>query len=226
MPMVFTYGPGTLQGRMYDRIGPTDVIGSAVLKDKRLVFDKPNMKNKEEGLPNVVDAPGDAVFGLVFELKNKQLELLDGFFGGYEQRSVPVQIGDPPVTRKVITWVARRTKAGLKPSAETIDMTRAGMEENDAPASFIEALSEYEVLMSNDTGELIILFKNGVSESSAQAVVAALGGSVRRRMRTDDPDQVMLLARVADDVEDKAQEATRHPDVEKVEVNKGGFGIR
>ncbi len=146
MPLVFTYGPATVQGRMYDRIGPTDVIGAAVLKDMRLSFDKPNMKNPEEGLPNLTDAAGASVFGVVFELNKKQLELLDGFYGGYEQRSLPVEIGDPPVSRKAITWVARRTKAGLKPRAELISLTRTGMEENGADPAFIEALKEYEVL--------------------------------------------------------------------------------
>ena len=146
MPLVFTYGPATLQGRMYDRIGPTDVIGSAVIADMRLAFDKPNMKNREEGLPNIIAAPGASVFGLVFDLKNKQLEMLDGFYGGYEQKSLPVAIGDPPVMRKAITWVARRTRPGLKPRNETIELTRAGMEENGADQTFIEALNAFEVL--------------------------------------------------------------------------------
>ncbi len=146
MPLVFTYGPATVQGRMYDRIGPTDVIGPAILRNRRLAFDKPNMKNRKEGLPNIVEAPGESVFGVVFELKPKQLELLDGFFGGYERKSLPVDIGDPPVTRKAITWVARRTGRGLKPSADTIAATRSGMEENGADDAFLKALDGYEVL--------------------------------------------------------------------------------
>lgn len=146
MPLVFTYGPATVQGRMYDRVGPTDVIGPAILRDMKLVFDKPNMKNPREGLPNIVEAPGESVFGLVFELKSRQFELLDGFFGGYEQRNLPVEIGEPPVTRKAITWVARRTKPDLKASSDLLAQTKAGMEENGAAASFIEALTGYEVL--------------------------------------------------------------------------------
>lgn len=146
MPLVFTYGPATVQGRMYDRIGPTDVIGSAVLRDMRLVFDKPNMKNRKEGLPNIQEASGESVFGLVFELNNKQLDMLDGFFGGYEQKTVPVAIGDPPVTRKAVTWVARRTKDGLKARRELIELTKTGMEENGADPGFIEALNRYEVM--------------------------------------------------------------------------------
>ena len=146
MPLVFTYGPWTVQGRMYDRIGPTDVIGAGVVHDYKLVFDKPNLKNRQEGLPNIAEAPGGSVFVLVFDLKPKQLETLDGFFGGYEQKSLPVAIGEPPVTRKAITWVARRTKDGLKPRSELLEMTKTGMEENGAAESFLASVTEYEVL--------------------------------------------------------------------------------
>ena len=81
--------------------------------------------------------------------------------------------------------------------------------------------------MASETAELIIQFRRGVGESEARSVVAGLGGSVRRKMRTDHDDQVMLLARVpADDVRRRAQQAAGHPHVETVEVNSGGFSIR
>ncbi len=81
--------------------------------------------------------------------------------------------------------------------------------------------------MANETAELIIQFIRGVDETEAQAVVASFGGSVRRRMRTDHPDQVMLLARVpAGSVRRLAQQAAGHPKVETVEVNSDGFSIR
>ena len=41
MPLVFTYGPETLQGRMYDRVGASSCLGGALLHDYELVFDKP-----------------------------------------------------------------------------------------------------------------------------------------------------------------------------------------
>src|SRR5262245_39103470 len=50
MTLVFTYGPDTLQARMFDRVGPSDFLGTAVLEGFQLVFDKPNMKDKNEGL--------------------------------------------------------------------------------------------------------------------------------------------------------------------------------
>lgn len=80
--------------------------------------------------------------------------------------------------------------------------------------------------MQSETGELMIQFKDGVDEATARSVVATLGGSVRRRMRTDDANQVMLLAQVpAPDIQRRAQQAANHPQVARVEVNQGGYGI-
>ncbi len=148
MPLVFMYGPDTLQGRMFDRIGPSDFIGSATLADHELVFNKPNMKNRAEGLPNIQPAEDQNVFGIVFDLKPRQIELLEGFFGGYEQRGLRVGIGEgeDQVTRKTGVWIARRVKSGLKPSKSVIETTRKGMEENSAAQTFIDALKEFEVL--------------------------------------------------------------------------------
>ena len=81
--------------------------------------------------------------------------------------------------------------------------------------------------MPNDTAELIIRFNRGVDEAAAQSVVAQLGGTVRRRMRTDHDDEVMLLVKVpADDARQRAQQAAGHPQVSMVEVNSDGFSIR
>jgi hypothetical protein len=144
MPRVFTYGPDALQGKMYDRIGPTEFIGGAVLADHRLVFDKPNLKNAQEGLANLQPAEGEQVFGAVFELSARQVELLDGFFGGYEQRTIKVHSGpDLDDSMRVTAWFARRTKKGVSPSGAVLAASRQAMEENGAAAGFIEALDRW-----------------------------------------------------------------------------------
>lgn len=183
MPLVFTYGPDAVQGRMFDRIGPTEFLGPAVLDEHELVFDKPNMKNKDEGLANLRAAEGKSVLGSLFELNAKQVEQLEGFFGGYERKSVKVRlrearvgepeggepgggepgggepeggepgrgeprVGEPAVgapERSAITWLARRTKAGLVPSQTTLALTRKGLEENEADPGFFEAITGLEV---------------------------------------------------------------------------------
>lgn len=143
MPRVFTYGPDALQGRMFDRVGPTDFVGGAVLSGFRMVFDKPNIKAAGGGFANLEPSEEGEVFGAVFELTKKQLDLLDGFFGGYAQRDVSAQIivdGEPGPRMQAVTWVARRTQSGLEPHPQTIAWARQALEENGAPERFFAHL--------------------------------------------------------------------------------------
>ncbi len=144
MSLVFTYGPDAVVGRMSDRIVGTRFVGTAILHDHRLVFDKPNVKKKGEGLANVTAQEGGKVFGLVFEVPSNQMELLDGFFGGYGRRAVKISMKGEEMDAD--TWVARRTAPRLRPSRQSIAETRRGMEENAAPRAFIEELDGIEVL--------------------------------------------------------------------------------
>ena len=144
MPLVFTYGPDAVVGRMSDRIVGTRFIGTALLLDHRLVFDKPNVKKKGEGLPNLKAEKGAKVFGLVFEVPAQHSELLDGFFGGYGRKGVKISMKGEEMDAD--TWFARRTAPRLKPSKQTIAETKRGLEENAAPRAFIEELDGIEVL--------------------------------------------------------------------------------
>jgi hypothetical protein len=149
MTLVFTYGPETLQSRMYDRVGPSDLLGTAVLAGWRLVFNKPNHKNKDEGLANLEADDTASTFGLVYDLKPAQATLLEGFFGGYEARNLRVTLIDPEnpdskIVKTAAVYVARRTQARIKASAANLEITKKGMEENGADPAFIEALKAFE----------------------------------------------------------------------------------
>lgn len=148
MPHVFVYGPDTTQARVYDRIGPADLIGGAVLEGWSLEFNKPNMKHPEEGLANIAQRPGGIVFGLVYDLTTKQIDMLDGYFGGYTRKNVEVRLTDTETDerRNAATWTARRTKTGLRPSKTTLELTEKGAKENHAPEAFRLGLEGIEVL--------------------------------------------------------------------------------
>lgn len=81
--------------------------------------------------------------------------------------------------------------------------------------------------MTEETEELIVTFRRGVSEDIARAAVKGAGGTVRRRMRTDYPNEVQLLVRAQPGA--LAELETRMkalPSVVSTEVNQGGFGVR
>lgn len=140
MPTIFAYGPDSYRSRMFDRVGRCEVLGPAVLEDHAPVWNKPNMKNKAEGLPNVTAEAGSVVHGLLFELSDKQVEMLEGYFGGYENRPMKVtpKKGGDPIT--ALVFVARRTGRKLGPTRANLDLTIQGAEDNGMPRDFIEQL--------------------------------------------------------------------------------------
>lgn len=152
MSLVFVYGPDTVQARMYDRVGPSEVIGTASLSGFVLTFNKPNMKRPAEGLANVIEAADRQVFGVLYDLTPKQIESLEGYFGGYSRRRVEVTLEpvddaeSAPIRRSAEMWTARRTKAGLLPSRLTLDLVKKGAAENQAPPGFREELKKVDVL--------------------------------------------------------------------------------
>lgn len=154
MPYVFVYGPDSLQSRIYDRLGPSDAFGGAILADHELVFDKPAMKG-DRGSANLKATPGATVFGVLYDLTRKQIEILGGYYGGYvaEDRSVTLlpqaegqelqedlQARRPKGAVKASVYIARRVRSGLVADATAIADTVKGAEENNAPAEFIESV--------------------------------------------------------------------------------------
>jgi hypothetical protein len=144
MALVFTYGPHSSAGRMRDRVKGAKLVGGALLEGHRLVFDKPNVKKKGEGLANLAKDDAAKAFGVLFDVPAPDMDLLDGFFGGYGRKAIEVNVRGE--ARAAETWFARRTTRGLKPSKQTIAQVKQALEEISAPKAFIEELEAIEVL--------------------------------------------------------------------------------
>jgi hypothetical protein len=75
--------------------------------------------------------------------------------------------------------------------------------------------------------ELMVRFRMGVSEDIARAAVRSAGATVRRRMRTDFPNEVLLLVKVEPGKMGEVEERMKAlPSVVSTEQNQGGFGVR
>lgn len=74
--------------------------------------------------------------------------------------------------------------------------------------------------------ELIVEFRRGVSEDDAKRVISHAGAKVRRRMRSDHEDQVMLLIKLdSTNLEAVEKKLSGHKDVVHTERNNAGYGI-
>ncbi|MCC7380442.1 MAG: hypothetical protein IT384_01325 [Deltaproteobacteria bacterium] len=75
-----------------------------------------------------------------------------------------------------------------------------------------------------DAEELIVEFVRGVSEDDARAISKRAGASVRRRMRTDHQDLVMLLLKIdAQRFADARAQLDRDQSVARTEPNPKSF---
>ncbi len=148
MPLVFVYGPDSLQARMFDRVGACDVVATAVATGFALAFDKPSFRG-DVGLANLVRRDGGRAFGMLYELTRAQIERLEGYYGGYGRDDLDVEVltladgATAPRQPKATAFLARRTRAGLPPSADALTDTLRGAVENGAPP---ELLAELEAL--------------------------------------------------------------------------------
>lgn len=78
----------------------------------------------------------------------------------------------------------------------------------------------------SEVKELIVKFKSGITEAVARAAVKGAGASVRRRMRTDTPNEVMLLVKFDGDAKAVEAKFKSYPSVLSTEVNQDGFSAR
>ncbi|MCB9655249.1 MAG: hypothetical protein H6729_14100 [Deltaproteobacteria bacterium] len=68
--------------------------------------------------------------------------------------------------------------------------------------------------------EFIVRFARGVPEPEARTIIEAAGGTIRRRMRWDPPEEVLLLVRLPASHRPGLQENNR---VAHIEANDDGF---
>ena len=88
---------------------------------------------------NIEVAVGDEVWGVVFRIQRHLLPRLDRFEGGYERRTVEVELGE--IELRCETYVSDRV---LRPEAEVFDWYKqhmlVGAREHDLPALWLAKL--------------------------------------------------------------------------------------
>jgi cation transport regulator ChaC len=131
----FAYGSNMDVTRLVDaRLKPKRVaIGARIggrLADWRLTFDKPVGARAGAGAGNIVPASGDVVHGTLNAMPQAGLVVLDRYEGvadgHYERRTVPVVRADTGAVVEAVTYVALRTREGLRPTREYLGHLLAG----------------------------------------------------------------------------------------------------
>ena len=141
--LYFAYGSNLKLARMAERLPGARPAGVAALADHRLVFDKRGRDGTAKA--NLADAPGERVWGALYEVRPVDLAALDGFEGGYDRVAVRVATRAAPdgsgAACDAFTYRSTRTDPELPAAAAYLELVLEGAREQGLPADYLGALA-------------------------------------------------------------------------------------
>lgn len=126
----FAYGSNLNKQQMKRRVGKLKDSTRAVLRDHRVVFDTYS-QTWRGGVADIVESPGDAVYGAAYLLTEEQVKELDKYEGVprlYSRRRVTVEVDD--MLLDTITYVASNPGKFIKPSQKYLDSVTSGLRQH------------------------------------------------------------------------------------------------
>lgn len=135
--LYFAYGSNMRTARLRARVGPVRAVGPARLPGHALRTDKPGRDGTAKA--NLRPSPGAVVHGVVFELGEGALEILDGFEGGYRRTRVEVVLAAGE-RAEAVTYVSERHGPDNRLAADYLAYLIAGAREHGLPDAWISLL--------------------------------------------------------------------------------------
>lgn len=129
VPGYFAYGSNMCSHRLRTRVGEVRVVGRVHLPGYEHGFTKLGTDGTGKG--NIERRDRRVVHGVLYQLSDRQFEVLAGFETGYVQREVATHVwGSTHVAR---TFVAEPPTGPLEPSPEYLTHYLRGMDEHGLP---------------------------------------------------------------------------------------------
>jgi len=126
--------------RIRSRVSCVIDKGQAYLQNKRLVFNKRSIDGS--GKANLMDSPGDVTWGVLYEISDESLVLLDKIEGGYKRIEVQVYL-DGDVTETAITYVSEKLTDDPVPYDWYKELVVSGAQEHHLPQEYLDYLSTF-----------------------------------------------------------------------------------
>ena len=86
--LYFAYGSNMSTGRLFSRIYGAKVFSSGRIVDKKVICNKKSID--KSGKANLVNSPGNVVYGILYEIDQSDLDKLDKFENGYQRKTVEI----------------------------------------------------------------------------------------------------------------------------------------
>jgi gamma-glutamylcyclotransferase (GGCT)/AIG2-like uncharacterized protein YtfP len=141
MPLTFAYGSNLSREQMSVRCPSGNVIGVGTLRDHRLTFNRYS-SGWTGGVADVVPSPGDEVWGIVWELSDRDFASLDAYEDvpdGYRRSELEIGLREGGVRLAWVYTVVRKSPF-TAPSREYLEIIRDAARELDFPPSYRNAL--------------------------------------------------------------------------------------
>ena len=145
----FAFGSNLLKSRLEkqskngEKIGKVVDEGTTTLKNYDLVFNKKSIIDGS-GKANIIPKKSSQVLGIIYNLSEKQIWLLDEIEGGYQRSKVYVLYDSNSV--EVCTYIAKNgsTEENLVPTKEYMNYIISGAIEHSFPADYIATLKSWK----------------------------------------------------------------------------------
>jgi gamma-glutamylcyclotransferase len=122
--------------RLSERVGRVPVLGPACIHGRRLECNKHGRDGS--GKANLVETPGEMVWGVLYRLSSHQLDALDGFEGGYTRAELEVHAAD--ATHRAWTYVSLRLTEDPRPFDWYKQLMLTGAREHGLPDAWLARL--------------------------------------------------------------------------------------
>jgi gamma-glutamylcyclotransferase len=141
--LYFAYGSNMDEAHMRAHCPSSRCIGSARLGGHRLAFTRRSVMSGT-GVADVVADPGEAVWGVLYELDGGDLQALDrkegnGWAYAREQKRVRL-VADSSVHSAIVYTVMVREPDGVLPSREYLERLIGAAERHGLPSGYVAAL--------------------------------------------------------------------------------------
>jgi hypothetical protein len=139
----FAFGSNMSSQRLLKRTPSAKPIINAMLSNYELTFNK--ISNDGSGKANIQSKGDEIVRGVIFEMDETDIKVLDAKEIGYQRILIKV-IDDRATNHDVYTYISDKINQGLKPTRKYLQYLISGAEEHKLPDDYQDLLKSFETI--------------------------------------------------------------------------------
>ena len=143
MILYFAYGSNMSAARMKQRLGWEAPRRAATLKDFQLVFDQAGFNDPAWSPANIRSEQGGLVEGMVYEVEEKDLKILDGYEKYYQRLEVKVMAAQEKKL-DAVTYLSKKSRGEKPPNQEYLNFLLEG--KSFLSREYFDELSRIQVI--------------------------------------------------------------------------------